>query len=91
MHFFLIPQESFNPNIRFLDFRSKGVPCSPFTHTDRQTHADRDTTEGTLSGFKFFFLQPIIKDRRNIFVKKNTNILVILFPVIKKYIELFYI
>ena len=30
-------------------------------HTDRQTH--RVTTEGTLSGFQDFFLQPIIKDR----------------------------
>ena len=36
--------------------RSKGVPCSPFTHIDRVT------TEGTLSGFQGFFLPPIIKD-----------------------------
>ena len=31
------------------------------TQTDTQTH--RVTTEGTLSGFQDFFLQPIIKDR----------------------------
>ena len=40
------------------------MPCSPFTdrHTDRHTnrHSDRVTTEGTLSGFQDFFLQPII-------------------------------
>merc|ERR1711963_979824 len=52
--------------------RSKGVTCSPFTdtqtdrQTDRQTH--RVTTEGTLSGFQDFFLQPIIKDRPNIYI-----------------------
>ena len=36
-------------------------------HTDGQT--DRVTTEGTLSGFQDFFLQPIIKDLPN-----NTDI-----------------
>ena len=47
---------------------SKGVLCSPRTdaQTDRQTHRQTDTkvnTEGTLSGFQDFSLQPIIKDR----------------------------
>ena len=36
--------------------------CSPVT--DRQTDT-KVTTEGTLSGFQEFFLQPIIKDRPN--------------------------
>ena len=40
----------------------KSVPCSP--QTDGQTHT-KVTTEGTLSGFQDFFLQPIIKDRPN--------------------------
>merc|ERR1711923_339838 len=34
------------------------------THTDRQTHT-KVNTEGTLSGFQDFFLQPITKDRLN--------------------------
>ena len=45
---------------------SKGVLCSP--RTDAQTHRQTDTkvnTEGTLSGFQDFFLQPLIKDRPN--------------------------
>ena len=37
------------------------MPCK---QTDRHTY--RVTTEGTLSGFQDFFLQPIIKDRPNI-------------------------
>ena len=40
--------------------------CSPVT--DRQTDTQTDTkvtTEGTLSDFQDFFLQPIIKDRPN--------------------------
>ena len=41
---------------------SKGVLCSP--HTDTQTDT-KVNTEGTLSGFQDFFLQPIIKDRPN--------------------------
>ena len=36
---------------------------NPDRQTDTQT--DRVTTEGTLSGFQDFFLQPIIKDRPN--------------------------
>ena len=45
--------------------RSKDVLCSPLTdrRTDRQTPIV--TTEGTLSGFQEFFLQPIINDRPN--------------------------
>ena len=40
----------------------KSVLCSPITA--RQTHT-KVTTEGTLSGFQEFSLQPIIKDRPN--------------------------
>ena len=36
------------------------------SHTDTDTQTDRVTTEGTLSGFQDFFLQPIIKERPNI-------------------------
>ena len=49
--FFLMSLESFNPKIRFLE-------------TDGQTHT-KVNTDGTLSGFQEFFLQPIIKDRSN--------------------------
>ena len=59
------------------------MTCSPRTdthtdtHTDTQTHrhtdtytdTDRVTTKGTLSGFQDFFLQPIIKDRPNNWMK----------------------
>ena len=38
--------------------------------TEKQTHT-KVTTEGTLSGFQDFFLQPIIKDRPN----DNNNML----------------
>ena len=51
----------------------KDVPCSlsTDTHIDTQTHTHTQThtkvtTEGTLSGFQDFFLQPIIKDRPKI-------------------------
>ena len=54
-------QGSLNPKIRFL-----GLKVSPVAHlrTDTQTHM-KVTTEGTLSGFQEFFLQPVIKDRPN--------------------------
>ena len=54
------------PRTKNLVPRSKDVLCSPRTdgQTDRQTHT-KVTTEGTLSGFQEFFLQPIIKDRPN--------------------------
>ena len=50
--------------------RSKGVFCSLVTDTHTHTHTyththTKVTTEGTLSGFQEFFLQPIIKDRPN--------------------------
>ena len=51
-------QVSLNPKIRFLSQKVCPVARS---QTDR--HTDRVTTEGTLSGFHDFFLQPIIKDR----------------------------
>ena len=62
MRFFLMSQGSLNPKIRFL-----GQKVCPVARgrTDRHTHT-KVTTEGTLSGFQEFFLQPIIKDRPNI-------------------------
>ena len=38
--------------------------CSPLTDGHTHTHT-KVTTEGTLSGFQEFYLQPIIKDRPN--------------------------
>ena len=69
MRFFLMSQGSFNPKIRFLGLKVCPV-ARPQTHrhTDTQTHTQTHTkviTEGTLSGFQDFFLQPIIKDRPN--------------------------
>merc|ERR1711923_411027 len=55
-------QGSLNPKIRFLG--QKMCPAAR-ERTDGQTHT-KVTTEGTLSGFQEFFLQPIIKDRPNI-------------------------
>ena len=61
MRFFLMSQGSFNPKIRFLG--QKVCPVAR-PQTDRQTHTrTKVITEGTLSGFQDFFLQPIIKDR----------------------------
>ena len=56
-------QGSFNPKIRFL---GQKVCSVAWLQTDRQTHT-KVTTEGTLSGFQEFFLQPLIKDRPNYF------------------------
>ena len=52
-------QGSFHPQIRFLG--QKVCSVARDRHTDTML-----TTEGTLSGFQEFFLQPIIKDRPNI-------------------------
>ena len=60
---FFMSQGSLNPKIMFLG--QKVCPVAgpqTDTHTQRQTHT-KVTTEGTLSGFQEFFLQPIIKDR----------------------------
>ena len=48
--------------------RSKGVLSNWRTdgHTDRHTHT-KVNTEDTLSGFQELFLQPVIKDRSNMF------------------------
>ena len=65
MRFFLMSQGSLNPKIRFLG--QKVCPAArgrTDTQTDRHKHT-KVTTEGTLSGFQGFFLQPIIKDRPN--------------------------
>ena len=59
--FFLMSQGSFYPKIRFL---GQKVCSVAWLQTDRHTHT-KVTTEGTLSGFQEFFLQPIIKDRPN--------------------------
>ena len=71
MRFFLMSQGSLDPKIRFIGQKVCSVAR---VHTDTQTHrhTDRQTdtkvnTEDTLSGFQEFFLQPIIKDRSNIF------------------------
>ena len=61
-------QGSFNPKIRFL---CQKVCSVARVQTDTQIHRHTDTkmkTEDTLSGFEEFFLQPIIKDRSNIYV-----------------------
>ena len=53
------------------------MTCSPSTdrQTDTQTHT-KVISEGTLSGFQDFFLQPIIKDRPNkpLYIIINENI-----------------
>ena len=63
MYFFLMSQGSLNPKIRFLGQKMCSVArVRTDTQTHRHTHT-KVTTEGTLSGFQEFFLQPIIKDR----------------------------
>merc|ERR1712102_49226 len=57
-------QGSLNPKISFLGQKVWPVARE---QTDRRTHT-KVKTEGTLSGFQEFFLQPIIKDR-----PKNMN------------------
>ena len=64
MRFFLMSQGSLNPKIRFLGQKVWPVARAQ-THTQTDGQTDRVTTEGTLSGFQDFFLQPIIKDRPN--------------------------
>ena len=67
MSFFLMSQGSLNPKIRFLGQKMCSVArLQTHRQTDTQTHM-KVTTEGTLSGFHEFFLQPIIKDRPNIY------------------------
>ena len=66
-------QGSLNPKIRFLGQKVCSVARE---HTDRHTDT-KVTTEGTLSGFQEFFLQPIIKDRPNL------NVIVYIFSKIK--------
>ena len=62
---FLISQGSLNPKIRFLAQKLWSVVrIQRHRDTDRQTHT-KVNTEGTLSGFQDFFLQPIIKYRPN--------------------------
>ena len=56
--FFLMSQGSLNPKIRFL-----GQKVWPVARAQTDTHTDRVTTKGTISGFHDFFFQPIIKDR----------------------------
>ena len=66
MHFFLMSQGSFNPEIRFLGQKVRSE--ADYTQTHRQTDTQTDTkvtTVGTLSGFQELFLLPIIKDRPN--------------------------
>ena len=59
-------QGSLNPKIRFLGQKvCSAARVRTDRRTDGQTHT-KMTTEGTLSGFQEFFLQPIIKDRPKI-------------------------
>ena len=72
MRFFLIPKGLLYStlNIKFLGRKFCSLSRG---HTDRQAYRQTDTkvnTEDTLSGFQEFFLQPIIKDRSNIFFLK---------------------
>ena len=81
MRFFLMSQGSLNPKIRFLGQKVWPVACA-------QTH--RVTTEGTISGFQDFFLQPIIKDRPNL--TKKWDLLLkktVLCPCSIKHLHLF--
>ena len=77
MRVFLISQGSLNPKNRFLG--QKVCPAAR-SHKERQTHrhTDRVTTEGTLSGFQDFILQPIIKDRPKNCVRLYTCIHVVI-------------
>ena len=61
MRFFLMSQGSLYPKIRFLAQKLWSVAR---VQRNTQTHT-KVNTEGTLSGFQDFFLQPIIKDRPN--------------------------
>ena len=56
MRFFLMSQGSLNPKIRFL---GQNMCSVAWLHTHTQTHTK-------VTGFRIFFLQPIIKDRPNI-------------------------
>ena len=57
-------QGSLDPKIRFL-----GQKVCSVAHMQTDTQTDTKViTEDTLSGFQEFFLQPIIKDRSNIYV-----------------------
>ena len=62
---------SLNPKIRFLG-QTVWPVARPQTDRQTDTRTHRVTTEGTLSGFQDFFLQPIIKDRPNI--NKHVNV-----------------
>ena len=65
MRFFLISQGSLKRKIKFLGLKVCSVAwLRTDGRTHRQTHT-KVTTEGTLSGFQEFFLQPIIRDRPN--------------------------
>ena len=65
MRFFLMFQGSLNPKIRFLAQKLWSVArVQRHRQTETQTHT-KVNTEGTLSEFQDFFLQPIIKDRPN--------------------------
>ena len=55
---------------RFIRFLGQKVCPVARVRIDGQTDT-KVTTEGTLSGFQEFFIQPIIKDRPNINVLKS--------------------
>ena len=62
MRFFPCPKDHSTQKNRCL---GQNECCVAREQTGRQTHT-KVTTEGTLSGFQEFFLQPIMKDRPNI-------------------------
>ena len=70
MRFFLMSQGSLYPKIRFL---AQKLWSAARVQRNRQTDT-KVNTEGTLSGFQDFFLQPIIKDRPNIFLMAKGTI-----------------
>ena len=67
MRFFLMSQGSLSPKIRFLAKKLWSVTRIQ-RHRQTRTKVNTEATEGTLSRFQEFFLQPIIKDRPNIFI-----------------------
>ena len=87
-------QGSFNPKIRFLGQKMcSAARLQTDTQTDTQTHRQthtKVTTEGALSGFQEFFLQPIIKDRPNIYIKYIYICMLSTYsvPIFKKYTEI---
>ena len=65
MHFFSCPKDHSTQKLEMCPVASTRTDTQAHTHTHTNTHSHRVTTEGILSGFHDFPLQPIIKDRPN--------------------------